>query len=289
MERELWDQLYRLALECDRSKSKAFYRDWEIVVIYFWAVIHDRPTSWACDCINWESCTVAIRLPNQSTVSRRLRTAEVQQLMHKIFETFAVMTRLPQYLCIDGKPLTIGDHSRDPDARNGWAGFGFAKGYKLHAIWGKGPIPLCFEVTSLNVGEAKVARDLVSQVQHPAYIVGDRQYDSNPLHEVARGKNCQLIAEQKNRTGRLAPNRKHSVARIKCFEILKTAKGQLLLKYREQIERQFGKLTCHGAGLGPLPAWVRTFHRVRLWVQAKLIINAVHSICNANKTVTAHA
>lgn len=289
MERELWWQLYILALEYDRSKSNAFYRDWEIVVIYFWAVIHDRPTSWACDSGNWESSMISVRLPNQSTVSRRLRSGQVEQLIHTIFESFTVFTLLPKYLCIDGKPLTIGDHSRDPDARSGWAGFGFAKGYKLHAIWGKGPIPLCFQVTSLNVGEAKVARELVSQIQHPAYIVGDRQYDSNPLHEVARAQNCQLIAEQKNRTGRLAANRKHSPSRIKCFEILKTAKGPLLLKYRDQIERRFGKLTCHGAGLGPLPAWVRTMHRVRLWVQAKLIINAIHTIYNQNKPMNALA
>lgn len=289
MERELWEQLYQLAKECDRSESNAFYRDWEILVIYFWAVIHDRPTSWACDAANWEACNILVRLPNQSTVSRRLRSDGVEQLMRSIFATFTTMTLLPQYLCIDGKPLTIGDHSRDPDARNGWAGFGFAKGYKLHAIWGKGPIPLCFQVTSLNVGEAKVARQLVSQIQHPAYIVGDKQYDSNPLHEVARANQCQLIAEQKNQSGRLAPNRKHSVARIRCFEILKTAKGRLLMKYRDQIERLFGKLTCHGAGLGPLPAWVRTIHRVKLWVEAKLIINATHTLYNKSRTVHALA
>lgn len=282
MERELWDQLYFLAKENDRSKGNAFYRDWEIVVIYFWAVIHDRPTSWACEQANWNTATV-VRLPNQSTVSRRLRTGQVEQLIHRIFECFTVFTMLPQYLCIDGKPLTVGDYSRDADARNGWAGFGFARGYKLHAIWGKGPIPLCFRVTSLNVGEAKVARELVRQIHHPAFIVGDRQYDSNPLHEVARAQNCQLIAEQKNRTGRLASNRKHSPNRIKCFEILKTARGSLLLKYREQIERRFGKLTCHGAGLGPLPAWVRNLHRVQMWVKAKLIINAIHTLYNENK------
>lgn len=282
MERELWSQLYLLAREWDRSKSNAFYRDWEIVVIYFWAVVHDRPTSWACVTENWESSPWPVRLPNQSTVSRRLRTALVEQLVQEIYQSFAVMTLLRQYLCIDGKPLPIGDHSRDPDARNGWAGAGFARGYKLHAIWGKGPIPLCFEVTSLNVGEAKVARGLISQLNHSAFIIGDRQYDSNPLHEVARKRNCQLIAEQKNRSGRLAHNRKHSPNRIKCFNILKTPRGCLLLKYREQIERRFGKLTCHGAGLGPLPAWVRTIQRVRLWVKAKLIINAAHTVYTQN-------
>ena len=259
------------------------------MVIYFWAVVHDRPTSWACEIENWDACSVPIRLPNQSTVSRRLRTTQIEQMIESIFQSFTLHTLLPQYLCIDGKPLVISDHSRDPDAQNGWAGFGFAKGYKLHAIWGKGPIPVCFSVTSLNVGEAKVARDLIKQIQHPAYIVGDKQYDSNPLHEAARAQNCQLIAEQKNRSGRLAAKRKHSPNRIKCFEILKTTKGKRLLKYRDRIERHFGKLTCHGAGLGPLPAWVRTIQRVQMWVKAKLIINAIHTIYNKNKTMNALA
>jgi hypothetical protein len=289
MERELWEKVYRLAKLNDRSQSDTFYRDWEIVVIYFWAVIHDRPTRWACDRSNWVGCPANIRLPNQSTVSRRLRTKEVLQLIHAISTTFKSMTLLPKYLCIDGKPLTIGDHSCDADARNGWAGRGYAKGYKLHAIWGKGPIPVCFQVTSLNEGEPKVARELVKQIQHPAYIVGDRQYDSNPLHEVARAQNCQLIAEQKNGSGKLAGNRKHSPARIQCFAILKTTRGQLLLRFRDQIERRFGKLTCFGAGLGPLPAWVRTIKRVKLWVTAKLIINALHYIYTKKQTTLALA
>lgn len=283
MERELWDSVYQLAKRFDRTNSNTYYRDWEIVVIYFWAVVHDRPTSWACEYANWVGCQHAIRLPNQSTLSRRLRTTEVQELIRGIYETFKELTVLPGYLCIDGKPLTVSDHSRDADARNGWAGFGFAKGYRLHAIWGKGPIPASFEVTSLNVGEAKVARDLVRQIDHPAIIVGDKQYDSNPLHEVACEQECQLIAEQKNNSGKLAANRKHSRGRLACFQILKTAKGRLLMKFRDQIERQFGKLTCFSAGLGPLPAWVRNIHRVKLWVEAKLIINAIHTMIRSKR------
>ena len=51
--------------------------------------------------------------------------------------------------------------------------------------------------------------------------------------------------------------------------------GQALYRARTAIERSFGSATCFGGGLGPLPAWVRGQARVRTWVWAKLLINAV--------------
>lgn len=273
MERELWYQLYELAIELDRTGNKSFYRTWEIVVVYFWAVMHDRPTSWACDPKNWNEVWMA-QLPSQSTMSRRLRSPSVQQLMDDIFESFLTMVVLTRYLCIDGKPLPVGSHTHDPDAKLGRAGSGFAKGYKLHAIWGNGPIPLVWGVTSMNTGESKVAKDLVRRAPKHGYIVGDKQYDSNPLHSVASQNGIQIIAAQK-RPGKALGHCQHSPARIKCFEILQTKFGEQLLKFRDQIERRFGHLTCFGCGLGPLPSWVRRIHRVKLWVQAKLITNAL--------------
>ncbi len=287
MERELWNQLYILAQQCDRSNSNALYRDWEIVVIYFWAVMNDRPTSWATHRENWNTDQL-VRLPDQSTISRRLRTTNVLALIDDIYTLFVSCTVMARYLCIDGKPLPVGDYSRDPDAKNGRCGKGFAKGYKLHAVWGNAVIPEVFEVKSMNVGEAKVARQLIPKLNETAqYVVGDKQYDSNPLHDVALKCGCQLIAEQK-RPGKLG-HCQHSSARLKCFEIIPTRFGQALLKYRDQIERRFGKLTCVGLGLGPLPAWVRRIHRVKLWVQVKLITNALHYTYGKPKNLPALA
>ena len=166
MERELWSQLYILASELDRTNRNEFYRNWEIVVVYFWAVIHDRPTSWACDPGNWQMPSV--RIPHQSTMSRRLRSRRVQELINDIYESFLTFAVLVRYQCIDGKPLPIGSHSHDPDAKLGRAGSGFAKGYKLHAIWGISPIPLVFDIKSMNVGESKVAQELVQKVHFQA-------------------------------------------------------------------------------------------------------------------------
>lgn len=274
MERELWESVYVLARSFDRSAG-VFYKDWEIVVIYMWAVIHDRPTSWACQRQHWQKDQL-VRLPNQSTVSRRLQSAAVKDLVNEIQSSLAA-THHRRYLCIDGKPLVVSDHSKDPDARNGKAGKGFSKGYRLHAIWGNSPIPEVFEVTGMNTGEAKVARQLVNDLECPndTWLVGDKQYDSNPLHDAAHEHGIQLIAQQK-RSGGLG-HCKHSPHRLRCFAILKTKLGASLLKYRERIERYFGKLTCTSIGLSCLPAWVRRKWRVKLWVQAKLMINAIHT------------
>ncbi len=46
MERELWLLLYHMALSCDQL-TKARYRPAVIVGVYGWAVVHDRPVSWA--------------------------------------------------------------------------------------------------------------------------------------------------------------------------------------------------------------------------------------------------
>ena len=47
MERELWKALYALAVGLDKPWGYWRYSTAEIVAVYFWAVVHDRPTSWA--------------------------------------------------------------------------------------------------------------------------------------------------------------------------------------------------------------------------------------------------
>jgi hypothetical protein len=44
------------------------------------------------------------------------------------------------------------------------------------------------------------------------------------------------------------------------------------MRQRLAVERAFGNCTSFGGGLAP---WVRRLHRVRLWVQAKLLIDAL--------------
>ena len=122
--------------------STTFF-DFEIVMVFFWAVLHERPSSWACQAENWPEGLWSRRsLPSQPTMSRRLRTTEVQGLLH-VMEQHLVQWRQNGWVAVvDGKPWVVGGHSKDPDCAWGRAGRSYAKRYKLHAIYGSAPLPL---------------------------------------------------------------------------------------------------------------------------------------------------
>ncbi len=247
-------------------------------MVYIWAVLHDRPTVWACDPKNWpEGLWPRRKLPSQPTMSNRLRTTEVQRLMHVMEQEIIKLQDDNGWVAaVDGKPLVVGAHSKDPDCKWGRAGpRSYAKGYKLHAIYGPAPLPLCWTIAPLNEGESEVAARLLPTLKRGGYILGDKQYDSNPLHEVALQNGFQLVAERKRPNSGLG-HRWHSAGRIRSIALLQTEFGKALHSCRDAIERCFGWLTNHACGLSPLPNWVRRDHRVRCWVQVKLIIHAIY-------------
>src|SRR5262249_15794338 len=72
---------------------------------------------------------------------------------------------------------------------------GFAKGYKLHAIWGGGWLPSAWRIESMNVGDSTAAHQMIQNLPGEGYIVGDSQFDSNALHATAWPAH-QVIAQQ---------------------------------------------------------------------------------------------
>jgi hypothetical protein len=245
-------------------------------MVFFWAVLHERPVSWACRAENWpEGLWPRRRLPSQPTMSRRLRTTEVQRLLHVMEQRLLQRRQNAWIAVVDGKPLAVGSHSKDPDCAWGRAGRSYAKGYKLHAVYGSAPLPLTWDVAPLNVSEPEVAARLFPALQGGGYILGDKAYDSNPLHDVALRTGHQLVAERKRPCDGLG-HRRHSPGRLRSMALLQNNFGKAIYRSRDDVERHFGWLTNHGAGLLPLPNWVRRGHRVRCWVQAKLIIHAVY-------------
>jgi hypothetical protein len=290
MERELWIILYRFVKSCDHPQwwRLGCFLDFEIVAVYFWAVLHDRPVRWACEPRNWPKGLWNIKLPSQSTMSRRLRTTEVQRSMASLEGYLLRVENRGWVKVVDGKPLLVGTHSKDPDSEWGRSRRGFAKGYKLHAIYGEGPLPWRWEITPLNVGEPDVAARLIPLLPRGGYLLGDKQYDSNPLHNTALQNGYQLVAQRK-RPGTGLGHRQHSPGRVRCIELLKHDFGQALYEYRDDVERQFAWLTNHGGGLAPLPNWVRRIARVRMWVQAKLIIHAFYHYLSHGPPVLAVA
>ena len=246
--------------------------DSKIVAVYFWAVLHDRPVDWACEPGNWPKKVRKMlrRLPSQSAMSRRLRTTEVRRLLAAM-EGQLLHTQTQGWVWIvDGKPLPIGGYSKDPDARLGYAIRGFAKGYKLHAIYGDGPLPVMWEVTPMNTAEPDVAARLIALGRCQGYLVGDKSYDNNPLHAAANHAGCQLVAERK-RPGTGLGHCAQTPGRLRSMALLQQEFGQALLACRGDIERSFGWLTNHSGGLAPLPAWVRRIDRVTMWVQVKML------------------
>lgn len=272
MEDELFKQVYHLIKQTAKNKTlkRATFSHAQILRTYFWAVIHDRPIYWACKKKNWPIYYRRHQLPTASTMSRRLRTETIQELLKQM--EHSLIQRVPRSTCrwIDGKPLPIGGSSKDKQSAFGYGASSIAKGYKLYAVADKNQGFVCWTIRAMNNNEPKVAMELIPKLEGGGYLIGDNSYDSNKLYELASQQSIQLVAPR--RMGKALGHRRHSQHRIRAMELLDRPFGQSLVESRKGIERMFGNLTCFNGGLKPLPHWVRTLFRVRLWVQAKMIL-----------------
>ena len=283
MEGELWNGLYHLVVEVGKefhSRCVQFSNS-TIVLVFFWAVLHDRPVSWACREDNWPQEERFWPHPSPATMSRRLRTPLVQSLLKEVQRRSQEPLPPTGWSHLDGKSLPIGGSSRDPDAGYGRAAGGTkAKGYKLHALWDAGGAVLAWELQPIQVAEAKVACRLVRQSPAPGLVLADANYDDNELYDQAGACGQQLIAAKRYPQARGLGHQYQSLYRLRALRMLDDGVGWPLLLARRAIERQFGSLGNFSGGLGPLPHWVRRLPRVRRWVQAKLILNALRLVHN---------
>jgi hypothetical protein len=286
MDGELWNGLYQCIVEVDNRHSqdpRKQHRDVVIVATFLFAVLHDRPVSWACDVRNWPvtASRPSTVLPSQPTMSRRLREdpgvrrfrAELAQWLD---ESFCLGALLLVGL-IDGKPLPVAWHSTDPDSDVGRGAGRQQRGYKLHTLWHDGRVLPIWEVRPMSAAESTIAKRLVTQL--PAggggYVLGDSAFDTNDLHGRCAARGRQLLAPRKHADAKGLGHRPHHPARLHALEMLSRDSGAQLLRLRGEVERHLGNLSSFGGGLSPLPAWVRRLSRVRLWVEGKLFINAI--------------
>lgn len=255
------------------------YSDAWIAEVYFWSVIHDRPVSWACRARNWPREWRRRAIPSQSRMSRRMKTASVRALIEQVDRRVARVRGEEQLVSVvDGKPLTVGNHSRDPHAAWGRGAGGKAKGYKLHALIALAGGLVGWRVAPLNIAEPEMARRMLRDARCPGYVLGDKNYDTNTLHDEALRHGGQLVAPRRRGADKGLGHHRHSPGRLRCRDLLENTQsdfGRELHRRRTDIERRFGYLVSTAGLLGPLPAWVRTYPRVRLWVQAKLILAAL--------------
>lgn len=276
MERELWLALYQFVEKSSVRGKGWLFSTGRILMVYFWAVVHDRPMYWATEKRNWPEDLCPRCLPSQSQLSRRMRGTDVVELMTEVENNFGALGGADQQLLriIDGKPLEVSNVSKDPDAGYGRSAGGMHKGYKLHAVWSDGPIPLAWGLAPMNVSEKVMARALIPTLPGEGYLLADTEYDANVLYDLAHEAGHQLFAPKRQKEKGLG-HRRQSPYRLRSIDLMKSCFGQSLYQLRQQIERNFGSLVGFGGGLTCLPAWVRTFRRVRNWVHAKLLINAV--------------
>ena len=275
MERELWRILYLLAQELDTPWGSWRYSTADVLGVYFWAVVHDRPTCWAADAKQWPDKLRPALLPPQSTLSRRLRRPRTVELMTAVEEHLLTLIVVGDCLVhiIDGKALAVSSVSKDPDTGYGRGAGTSQKGYKLHVVWNGGPMPIAWGLSPMNVSEKTMARHLIPTLPSGGYLLADSQYDANPLYDLAAAAGFQLVAKKTKDRGRGGlGHRRQSAGRLRSVELLTTVFGGALYNQRNAIERYFGSWVSSGGGLGPLPAWVRRFSRVRHWIQAKILV-----------------
>lgn len=280
MEHQLWKAIVAVlaGLDTPRTPTRFTFTDQDIVKVYYWAVIHDRPTCWACRKKHWPIHLRKRPLPSPSALSRRLRTASIVALLDALECRVTAPTGPGLFWMIDGKPLPIGGCSKDRQAGYGRAAGGKAKGYKVHALAGPDGCLAVWRLAPMNKDERVMAERLLRAAPPEVlgYVLADGNYDSNKLHQLCDGRgNLQLVAPRRYGPDKGTGHRKQAAGRLRSKAITESpfpAFAQQLRKDRVEVERQFGNLVNWGGGLTCLPAWVRTHRRVRRWVQAKLVL-----------------
>ena len=282
MEHQLWLAIVAVLREIDKSRPRTDVRfsDQRIVAVFYWAVLHDRPLSWAAARQNWPIWLRRQPLPSCSTLSRRLRSQRVLALLQALDQRLVRQTRAGCLVwLLDGKPLTISGVSKDRQAGYGRAARSMAKGYKLHVLMAADNTLAEWRLAPMNVDERQMAARMLRRASAQGYVVTDANYDSNALHRICdeRG-DLQLVAPRRYGPGKGTGHRRQAAGRRRSMALLvgpSAAFGRGLLAQRSSIERRFGNLTNWGGGLTHLPPWVRTYRRVHRWVQAKLVLQAL--------------
>jgi hypothetical protein len=246
--------------------------------VHLWSALHDRPTCWACDPKNWTRQTRPTVLPDQSTMSRRMRRADFEPFLKRMHQRLNGKANPSLLKIVDGKPLELPNHTTDHDAAWGRGVSRNAVGYKLHAICSGNPLPDAFAVTALDVCEKQMAHRMIKRVKGCGYLLGNGHYDASWLYDVCKYHDHVLVSPRA-KPGAGIGHHYQSPQRLRSIQLLEPPGdlnefGLSLYRNRTGIERQFSQLTCFGGGLAGLPSWVRRIWRVRNWVWAKLLINA---------------
>ena len=281
MELEFWTELSQAICDVQRDfrfNPRDVHPTSRIVRVHLWSVLHDRPTVWACAPKNWKCRTLPDSLPDQSTMSRRMRRADFQHFLTALQQRLNGKPFQSLVKRIDGKPLELPNHTTDRDAAWGRGVSRISVGYKIHAICSGNPLPDAFVITPLDRCEKQMASRMIQRVGGSGYLLADSHYDASWLFDVCQHHRHQLVCPRA-KPGKGLGHHYQSPDRVRAIELLEPPAGinpfgHALYAKRTDVERRFGHMVCFGGGLTCLPSWVRRIWRVRNWVCAKLLINA---------------
>lgn len=286
MEAKLFAALYRHVRSVAHPRQKRVrFSDRSVVLVYLWAVLCQRPVTWALDRDNWPGREPPFDLPSDTTMSRRLRTVGVQQLIERVtLAASDLLGRPPLAKQIDSKPMLVGAYSKDDDAKRGRIGAGqMARGYRLHALT-HGRVARRWVLGAMNDHDSVHAPALLPHLEGGGYVIADNAYDSNDLHALAAAANHRLIAPPKEAERHVRDARRNNAHRLRTLDTLasplefctgrrRAPFGVGLYNLREAVESCFGELSL--MGLNYLPAWARGPRRVALWAAGKILLHVV--------------
>ncbi len=279
MEGQVWIIVEGLLSGVEGRPVRCRYSDRDILRVSLWAILHDRPMSWACRAEHWPEKLRPGRLPDDSTISRRWQRQALQDKAYALHRASVHRgSGAGRFALIDGRALLVGGCSKDPDARPGRAAGGMGKGYKMHALVSLKHTVLAYDIRPMNEAEQTVALELVSQTPETVTrVLGDGIYDSMKLHRRLQASGQKLYTPiREKRVGRRQQPR-----RLQLLRLWQRPVGRRLGKLRDGVERTFGQATNVAFGFKQLPAWARRNHRVFRWMWGK---NLLHNVWLLNKT-----
>ena len=300
MEQSQWRIVRAAIRQVTRSfprLKRARYSDFLIACLYFRAVLHDRPMTWAIDASNYNrTFRPRKKIPSISQLNRRIAADRFQLILRRVHVRLAGDNRF-KGLIFDGHALQVNAVSQDRDARvghiaGGIANGGMGKGYKLHAtVTSDGNIPV-FSVMPLNAHELPVAQQMLESLRFDitgVLIFADGNYDAHVLHKQVDARGAFLITNPRGRANHPVTLRQMGRARRHLLDLWDHCPKLMdrVYRYRRQIEGRFGNLSCTPGLLTSLPKFVRGLPRVRRFVGAKICLYHAHRMAKsaAAKTI----
>jgi len=281
MEGQVWVIVEELLSTVEGRPARCRHSDGDILRVSLWAILHDRPMSWACREENWPTKLRPARLPDDSTVSRRWKRWELRHKAEALHQLGMYRFASSRYAIIDGRPLPVGGCTKDPDARAGRSAGGMGIGYKMHALVNLKHVILSYEIRPMNEAETTVALRLIERMPASiARLLGDGGYDSMNLHRRLESVGKKLYAPI--RQGRVG--RRQQPRRLQLLRLWQRPIGRKLEQARDEVERTFGQESNVAFGFKGLPPWARRSRRVYRWMWGK---NLLHNVWLLTKTTAA--